>query len=120
MDANVYRAERRIHQEMLELVRKSPGQLVGLKQAAIQTLGGRVSRAMDVLSSVHSKGLEAVEARLQAIGPERVLARGYSVTMDVSCGKAVRDAQQLEPGQELLTRLHKGQVYSTVSKTEKG
>ena len=117
MDGSLYRAEWSVHQKILKLARRSPGQLVGLRQAGLKATGDRLSRTMNVISSVQAKRLMAIGARLEAVGPEKVLARGYSITMEADSGEVVRDARQLRTGQELLTRLHKGQVYSNVNKT---
>jgi exodeoxyribonuclease VII large subunit len=59
--------------------------------------------------------LVATESRLRLLGPEQVLARGYSITMDAANGKVLRDATQVKSGQRLKTRLKKGEV---LSKTE--
>jgi exodeoxyribonuclease VII large subunit len=52
------------------------------------------------------------------LGPERVLARGYSITLDARSGTVIRAARQTRPGQKLKTRLHSGEVQSVVE--EKG
>jgi exodeoxyribonuclease VII large subunit len=57
------------------------------------------------------------EARLRLLGPEQVLARGYSITLDAATGKILRDAKRLKPGQQLKTRLQTGEVHSTVDKS---
>ena len=54
-------------------------------------------------------------ARLQLLGPEQVLSRGYSITRDAATGRILRDAAQTAPGQKLLTRLKTGEVKSTVT-----
>jgi exodeoxyribonuclease VII large subunit len=54
------------------------------------------------------------EARLRLLGPEQVLARGYSITLDAATGKILRDAKRLKAGQRLKTRLQSGEVHSTV------
>jgi exodeoxyribonuclease VII large subunit len=56
--------------------------------------------------------LAAADARLQLLGPEQVLSRGYSITMDVASGKVLRDAATVKTGQKLKTRLKKGEVRS--------
>jgi exodeoxyribonuclease VII large subunit len=62
-----------------------------------------------------SRGLlERAESRLQLLGPEQVLARGYSITMDERTGGVVRDADTLTQGQLLKTRLKIGVVRSRV------
>ena len=118
MDGNIHRTRGDIHQRILKLVRSSPVQMMGAKRINIKALGGRLHQAVNVISSTQIKRLAAVQAQLEAVGPERVLARGYSVTMRTDSGELVRDSKQLAAGQELLTRLHKGKIYSTVKKTE--
>jgi exodeoxyribonuclease VII large subunit len=58
--------------------------------------------------------LAAVESRLRLLGPEQVLARGYSITLDAATGKVLRDAAQVKSGQRLKTRLNKGDLSSRV------
>jgi exodeoxyribonuclease VII large subunit len=56
--------------------------------------------------------LRQLERRLNALGPEQVLARGYSITMDVGTGKVLREAKKVKPGQKLKTRLKTGEIVS--------
>jgi exodeoxyribonuclease VII large subunit len=58
--------------------------------------------------------LQAQAARLRLLGPEQVLARGYSITMDASRGEVLRDATAVRAGQRLRTRLKSGTVDSRV------
>jgi exodeoxyribonuclease VII large subunit len=57
-------------------------------------------------------GLGALEARLRLLGPEQVLARGYSITSDAATGKVLREAGEVKVGQRLKTRLKTGHVIS--------
>jgi exodeoxyribonuclease VII large subunit len=61
--------------------------------------------------------LASAESRLRLLGPEQVLARGYSITMDAASGTVLRDAAKVKPGQKLKTRLAKGEITSNVSGT---
>ena len=54
-------------------------------------------------------------ARLRLLGPEQVLARGYSITRDAATGRILRAAAETAPGQKLATRLKAGEVTSTVT-----
>lgn len=58
--------------------------------------------------------LRQMERQLNALGPEQVLARGYSITTDVATGKVLRDAKKVKAGQKLKTRLKVGEVGSRV------
>jgi exodeoxyribonuclease VII large subunit len=54
----------------------------------------------------------ALQTRLRLLGPEQVLARGYSITMDAKSGKVLRNADEIKQGQRLKTRLKRGEVLS--------
>ena len=58
--------------------------------------------------------LGALQAELRLLGPEQVLARGYSITTRAGDGEVIRDAQQVRPGEELKTRLKCGELRSRV------
>lgn len=57
---------------------------------------------------------DALGTRLRLLGPEQVLARGYSITLDARSGTVIRAARQTRPGQKLKTRLQSGEVQSVV------
>ena len=56
--------------------------------------------------------LQLIEEKTKALDPTLLLRRGYSMTM--KDGKIVRDANQLQTGDEIETRLANGIVRSTV------
>jgi exodeoxyribonuclease VII large subunit len=58
--------------------------------------------------------LAATESRLRLLGPEQVLSRGYSITMDAATGKIIRRAKDAKAGQRLKTRVKQGEIQSTV------
>jgi len=58
--------------------------------------------------------MSTLETRLRLLGPEQVLARGYSITMDEKTGKAIRAAAEVKAGQRLKTRLKTGEIRSVV------
>jgi exodeoxyribonuclease VII large subunit len=57
--------------------------------------------------------LEARGELLKHIGPESVLARGFSYTTNAA-GRVLTDAAEVSEGEELVTRLAKGVVKSVV------
>ena len=59
-------------------------------------------------------------ASLKLLGPEQVLARGYSITVDAKTGTVVRRAESVHAGQQLRTRLRDGEVISRVESTTAG
>jgi len=60
--------------------------------------------------------LRQIQKHLNLLGPEQVLARGYSITTGAASGKVLRDAAKIKSGQKLKTRLAKGEVFSRAEK----
>ncbi len=56
--------------------------------------------------------LDLLREKLEALNPELLLRRGYSITL--SAGMIVKDASLLHPGDLIETRLQKGTVRSVV------
>jgi exodeoxyribonuclease VII large subunit len=69
-------------------------------------------RAPRVLAEAERE-VDAVEARVRALDPQRALARGWSITTTAD-GQVVRAAGDVSPGDRLVTRLADGEVRSTV------
>jgi exodeoxyribonuclease VII large subunit len=55
-----------------------------------------------------------LETRLRLLGPDQVLARGYSITMDAETGKVIRESKAVEQGAKIRTKLKSGEIASTV------
>ncbi|MGA2541755.1 MAG: exodeoxyribonuclease VII large subunit [Verrucomicrobiota bacterium] len=97
------------------LARLRPGRMLALRREWLQgrqrRLGGQ---ALLLLQNLRQRAA-ALAARLQLLGPEQVLARGYSITLDAATGRILRAAAETAPGQKLKTRLKTGEVSSTVN-----
>jgi len=74
-----------------------------------------LKQSTTVLLTAQKHKLELLQQRIADASPEKLLKRGYSITL--KDGKAVTDASQVQPGDVLTTRLAKGEVTSTVNKT---
>ena len=85
------------------------------RHLVLQNLAGRFLRAKPSLAlKMQRESLRQLEKRLISLGPEQVLARGYSITTDAASGKVLRHAAKVEAGQKLKTRLANGEVFSRV------
>lgn len=79
------------------------------KLNAMQT---QIAQAASGVVASYRDRLNANERLLQALSPQAVLARGYSVTR---CnGKILTDADDIAPGARLTTQLASGEIISTV------
>ena len=73
-----------------------------------------LSQVAKALLARQSHRLELLQQRIADASPDKLLSRGYSIT--IKDGKAVTDASSLKPGDRLTTRLLKGEVQSVVEK----
>ena len=110
---------RKLNDSLQRLDDSQAGLLRGLKSAArsrglvFENLAGRFLRAKPALAvKARRAALRQLERRLHSLGPEQVLARGYSITTDAATGKVLREAAKVSAGQTLKTRLAKGEIFS--------
>jgi exodeoxyribonuclease VII large subunit len=114
---------RRLNDSLQRLDDLQSGLLRGLKSASrsrglvFQNFAGRFLRAKPSLAlKARRETFHQLERRLNSLGPEQVLARGYSITTDTARGKVLRDAAKVSTGQSLTTRLANGEIFSRVDR----
>jgi len=71
-------------------------------------------RAIENTVKERRSSVENISARLDSLSPLSVLARGYSVTLRPQTGSVISDAAQVNTGEELLVRLHRGELSCQV------
>jgi exodeoxyribonuclease VII large subunit len=110
---------RKLNDALQRLDDLQAGLLRGLKSAArsrglvFHNLAGRFLRARPALAlKDRREQLRQLEKRLNSLGPEQVLARGYSITTDAVTGNVLREARQVKAGRKIKTRLAKGEILS--------
>ena len=87
--------------------------VVGDQRHRIEMTENRLPIAIERRLTNQKHLLESLSIKLQGFDPQLLLSRGYSITL--KDGKAVRDPQQLKPGDEIETRVEKGTIHSVVS-----
>jgi len=97
------------------LLRVRPAQLLKQRRESLVVNRRRLRELAHVCLRNGRNRFEATEARLRLLGPEQVLSRGYSITMDAATGKVLRAAKDVKVGQYLKTRLKAGEVLSKVT-----
>jgi exodeoxyribonuclease VII large subunit len=85
-------------------------------RASISYSADRLQRRMQSRLQSATDNLHAETSRLRALSPSATLARGYAIARVNS--HVVRDAAEVEPGQELHVELHRGRLTSTVQAIE--
>ena len=122
MGVRLHGAIRRLveqHQQTLDAlaVRRPlahPHTMLEDRARAVDELELRARRAArgQVQQSEHR--MAALAGKLESLSPLAVLGRGYSVTQDQPSGDVIRSTDQLQVGQELLTRFASGEATSVV------
>ncbi len=90
----------------------SSGSKLSALNSTLSTLEPRISSALErrMLKELHR--LQLIEEKTKSLDPALLLKRGYSITL--KDGKAIRDADELQSGDTIETRLANGTVKSTV------
>jgi exodeoxyribonuclease VII large subunit len=93
-----------------------PSHALAMKRAKLgsltRSLAGEIRTAHE--DRVHR--LDRAVSRLKLLSPLSVLERGYSITLDSQTGQVLREAAGLESGRRLLTKFHRGEVGSVVTR----
>jgi exodeoxyribonuclease VII large subunit len=93
---------------------KQPINIIEQHQQAIDDIAKSMEiRAGHILDRKES-ALRNLCGKLDMLSPFKVLSRGYSITSLAGSGKIVSDAAELKKGDEVKTRLDKGEFVSTV------
>ncbi len=99
------------------LERRRPDRVLAERRAALALCRERLeSRVLAGLARRRHQ-LGQCRGQLQSLGPQAVLARGFSYTLNAA-GQVVRDAQELQPGEEFTTQLGRGKVRGVVKAVE--
>ncbi len=69
--------------------------------------------------SASNSALRQIQARTTQLGPQQVLARGYSFTSLADSGTILRSSQHIQPGTKLVTQFADGELQSEVTNGKK-
>lgn len=105
--------QRRVLELLAQRAAAAPRRRLELQVQRLAHLAQRHARAHgDLLARQHTR-LDALQARLQALDPHHVLARGYA-WLDDGQGGAITSVQALQPGREVRTVLADGSAEMQV------
>jgi exodeoxyribonuclease VII large subunit len=98
-------------------VLQRPENLLLQRRQDCDLLGERLTRTLQLQLERRRHQLAKLAATLQALSPLQVLARGYSLTQTVT-GEVIQSSSDVQPGDQLLTRLRSGRIQSIVTGIE--
>ena len=89
---------------------------VRVADVANRSVSARLNRALGSRFQSAQASIDQRRSRLQALSPEGVLMRGYSITLD-SAGRVLRSAAETAPGRAITVRLGTGSLGARVEET---
>jgi exodeoxyribonuclease VII large subunit len=107
-------SKRRLSVLMERLARRDPRIAHARHRTKLLALDARLRSAGRVLAQRRAGQLATGAARLNALSPLAVLARGYAIALHEDTGKALIRAADVEPGETLRVRLHEGELTARV------
>lgn len=105
-------AGHRVFRRPLERIRQS--------MEMVDELGMRANRAMKTQHDRAAQQLAGIAAQLESLSPLNVLARGYSLTTKQDGRTMIRDASELQIGDQIKTRFAHGTCLSRVEDIPSG
>ncbi|MBU1694729.1 MAG: exodeoxyribonuclease VII large subunit [Verrucomicrobia bacterium] len=120
--SEVFREPRNLarqYRQRIEALRTGLGRevrhLLQRRQQRLDEMGLRFRQYALVWRDARRQDLRRLTASLQALSPDAVLERGFSITRRAD-GRILRDAADVASGEKISTRLHRGVVESKVVK----
>ncbi len=96
------------------LERFHPRHLLTNSSQRLKLLQHRFSTIIHQRMDQQGDRLVTLQKLLKSLGPEGVLARGFSMTTDAN-GKTINDAEKVQSGDVIISRLANGRVTSVVA-----
>ncbi|MAT13370.1 MAG: exodeoxyribonuclease VII large subunit [Rhodopirellula sp.] len=113
LQSRVLRARQQLETLALRPVLNRPEELIEQRARLVDDWEQRLKRAMHDHVGRGKEKVALATAGLNALNPLGVLQRGYSVTQDTS-GNVIQKVNDVQDGQEMVTRVMDGKIYSTV------
>jgi exodeoxyribonuclease VII large subunit len=118
MRAGVASRDRRLQQIERRLATFDAGRRLGNLRTRLLGSDGRLETAIRRRQHRAQSQLGEVSARLDALSPLAVLARGYAVAWNADETRVLRDASTVSAGETIHVKLSQGTLEAKVTKTE--
>ena len=117
LQSRVLRARQQLKTLASRPVLKRPEELIEQRARLVDDWDQKLKRAMHDQIGRGQEKVALATAGLNALSPLGVLQRGYSITQDAS-GNVIQKVDDVQAGQEMVTRVMGGKIYSTVQSRE--
>lgn len=111
----IHRANVQVERNQAELYRRA-NQFVLVRRQDADLKATRLNHRVQTLLDQQKHRLGMLESRLETFSPDLMIKKGFSLTLHH--GKILKSVQDLQPGDELQTRLKDGVIYSIIQQTD--
>jgi exodeoxyribonuclease VII large subunit len=111
------RATARVTRLDAMLLKCHPRHEINLARHRLEGHAARLHAGITAAQARRGLRLDALQRQLDALSPQGVLRRGYSITRMKKGGAIVREKSQVKPGSRIVTRVTDGEFESTVDDT---
>lgn len=95
------------------LLNNRPDQFIDYQKIQLDDLTSRLRYISEQQLESRQQQLANLCRTLQAVSPLNTLSRGYSITQTAD-GKTITDSNQVQSGEQIISRLHHGEIKSRV------
>jgi exodeoxyribonuclease VII large subunit len=99
------------------LLGRHPRLVIANSRVTLNPLAGRLRSILQLRLQGASNGLASQRARLGALSPFAVLARGYAIALTEQ-GSVITHADGVAPGERVQVKLHRGALWTEVVRAE--
>ena len=115
MQARLAAARREVQAQRRLLRRVSPQQQIAYRRQRIDELLYRGQTRINARMALARARIATQQARVAALNPRQVLARGYAIVQVKASGAVVRQAAQVTPGERLRVQVADGAFVAEVT-----
>ncbi len=115
MQARVTGARRALQAHQRLLAQVSPQQQIAYRRQRLDELVWRAQARIEQRLAVARERTAAQQARIEALSPQRVLARGYAIVQRKETGAVLRRMEQATPGARLRVQVSDGVFEAEVT-----
>jgi exodeoxyribonuclease VII large subunit len=101
----LFEAQRMLSASYEQVVSIEPHRLIGRMTVDLNNLGNRADAGIGAILNARRMQLTAAENRLAGLNPKSVLHRGYSITTNKKTALVVRNLQDVDIGDLIVTEL---------------
>jgi len=113
-------AERQMLSQAERLLRRfDPRRRLAERRQQVDELLQRATRVLQQAVALRRMRLAGDAARLAALDPQRVLARGFAVVQDAATGARIRSVEQVTPQQQLDIYMADGHIGTTATTVDR-